>query len=174
MRPAGPGLRVLAVLLLAGLLILGFGWLWSNGWLRRDATFSGRTAVLEPLGACWTLIGLGGVLEYFGVPRALVVPLWFIGFAVADWGLVIALVSPDWHKRRWLVLEERAVGLRPWPRWNRFWLIATLLVGLLVLLFAGVMLAMALSGELSVSSSMPPTPRQSSSTFRSSDTLSQR
>jgi hypothetical protein len=39
------------------------------------------------------------------------------------------------------------------PGWNRFWLVATLLVGLLVLLFASLMLALALVGELSVSDS---------------------
>jgi hypothetical protein len=135
----------MVVLFVAGLAMAGAGRLWRMGKLGKNPLLAGRASLLEPLGFCWLLMGLGGLLDRLGVPRALVVPLWFIGFALAAWGLVLGMVSPDWYKPRWMVRDERAAGLEAWPRWNRFWLWATAIVGVAVLLFAVLMAVVAVA-----------------------------
>lgn len=147
-EPANGGPAIGGGILVAGLAMVAVGWLWRMGRFGRDPYgMSGRAALLAPLGLCWSILGVGQLLALAGVPRAFVVPLWFIGFAVAFWGVVLGLADPDWHKPGWLARAERAAGMRPWPWWNRFWLWATALFGVLALLFAALMLGTGIAGE---------------------------
>ncbi len=128
-----------------GLGLFTLGWRWRMGKLGKGRGYpDARAILLEPIGLCWALIGGGYLLDLAGVPRAFVGPLWFIGLVVFYWGFVLGMITPDWYKPRWMLREDRAMGRRPWKRWNRFWLWATALFGLLAFIMAALMLVAGL------------------------------